>query len=119
MSEDPTRVSRLPSDPPPPPPPAEPPRRDDGGGHGWQLFAVALVALILGAGAAWLIHGDSDDGGRTTVREVRRTVTVPSASTAAATTPEPVTVTQPPAETVVKTTTVPVTVTVTPTVTEP
>jgi hypothetical protein len=91
----------APTDPPPPPP--DPPREDrGGGGHGWQLFSVGLVALIVGAGLAWLIHGDSGDG-PTTVREVHRTVTAPTATTVG------VTVTQPPAETV--TTTVPITVT--------
>jgi hypothetical protein len=105
--EEPTRISR--------PAPGDPPPHDGGGGHGWQLLSVGLVALIVGAGVAWLIRGDSDDGTTTTtVREVRRTVTAPPPSTVA------VTVTQPPAQTVVRTTTVTVPLTVTvPTVTAP
>jgi hypothetical protein len=105
--EDPTRISR----PAPGAQPPQPPR--GGGGHGWQMLAVGLVALIVGAGAAWLIHGDSDNDTATTVREVRRTVTAPPPATVA------VTVTQPPANTVVRTTTVPVTVTVSPAATAP
>jgi hypothetical protein len=88
--------------------PYEDRRRDDrdGGGHGWQLLAVGLIALIVGAGAAYLIKDDNN--GKTEVRTVQRdaqTVTVQAAPSATG-----VTVTQPPAETVVKTTTVTVSV---------
>jgi hypothetical protein len=87
--------------------------RDGDDGRGWQLLAVGLIALIVGAGAAYLIKDDNN--GTTEVQTVQRearTVTVEATPTAS----EAVTVTQPPAETVVKTTTVTVTV---PTVTEP
>ena len=104
--------------PPDPPDPRDEPyddrRRDDrDGGRGWQLLAVGLIALIVGAGAAYLIKDDSDSKTEVhTVQREARTVTVEATPSAT----EPVTVTQPPAETVVKTTTVTVTV---PTVTEP
>ena len=109
--------------PPPPPDPRDEPyydprRRDErDGGHGWQLVAVGLIALIIGAGAAYLIKDASDtDPEVRTVQRESQTVTVQAAPSAT----DAITVTQPPAETVTKTTTLTVTVpTVPETATEP
>lgn len=113
--------------PPPPPDPRDPrdelyydsrQRDDRDEGHGWQLLAIGLIALIIGAGAAYLITDASDtDPEVRTVQRERQTVTVQAAPPSAT---DAITVTQPPAETVTKTTTLTVTVpTVPKTVTEP
>lgn len=94
MSEDVTRVVHQ-----------EPPddrggrgdRGRDGSGHGWMLATVALVALLVGAGAGLLLSDGGDDPARTTVH---RTVTAPAA--------EPVTLTQRSVTTIERTVTAPV-----------